>query len=361
MSDKKVWLGLRLIPELGNRLGQLTNVFGSAKSIWNASANELASTGKFSPQIAGKIVSQREKLDLDKELSKLADRNIEILTLMDEAYPSLLKEIYYPPPVLFVRGRLVKEHTEAVGIVGARKATLYGKNIAEELAKDLSERGITIVSGLARGVDSCAHRGSLESEGKTIAVLGCGLDVVYPPENKDLQEAIAERGSLVSEYPLGTISHPHNFPARNRIISGLSRGVVIVEAGERSGALITADFALEQGREIFAVPGSVKSYFSKGTHKLIKQGAKLVEDFHDVLEELEINVLEPASSALSENVSLSGQEKKVLEALGWQSHHIDELAGELKFDISALSSLLTVLEIKGFLKQDLGQRYLRIR
>lgn len=361
MPGKKVWLGLKLIPELGSRASQLVNIFGSAEAIWNSSTRRLVDEGKFSPQVAERIVRQREELDLDKEFSKLVDRDMKILTLSDEAYPSLLREIYCPPPVLFIQGELVKNYTEAISVVGARRATPYGKSVAEELARDLSKRSITIVSGLARGIDSCAHQGALEFEGGTIAILGCGLDVVYPPENKDLQEAISEKGSLVSEYPLGTPSNPYHFPARNRIISGLSRGTVIVEAGEKSGALITADFALEQGREIFAVPGHVKSFLSKGTHQLIKQGARLAENFRDVLEELEINVPEPVDSALSKDVNLSGQERKVLETLGWQSRHIDELAIELKFDISTLSSLLTILEIKGFLKQDLGQRYLRVR
>ncbi|MEW6189518.1 MAG: DNA-processing protein DprA, partial [Actinomycetota bacterium] len=249
MSDKKFWLGLKLIPELDRRLNKAIECFGSPQHIWEATSKDLIEKLGTSPDVAQKIAAARDGINLDTELQRLESEGIELLTPSDSRYPMLLREIH-SPPILFTKGDLIKRYTYAIAIVGARRASIYGKTVAEGLAEELSKFGITIVSGMARGIDSHAHLGALKGQGGTIGVLGCGLDEVYPPENRRLYRKIGNEGSLISEQPLGTPPFAQNFPARNRIISGLSLGVVIVEAGEKSGALITADLVLEQGREV---------------------------------------------------------------------------------------------------------------
>lgn len=361
-NTEKYWLGVKLIPELDRKLAKLLEYFGSPTEIWKAPLKEILNVGKIPVQDVQKIEKARQTINLDQELRKLKEKGIEIITLKDPRYPELLRYIHYPPPVLFIKGNLITKYKEAIAIVGARKASPYGKTIAESLAKDLSQQGITIVSGVARGIDSAAHQGALEEKGLTIGVLGCGLDVVYPPENKKLYQEIAQKGSLITEYPLGTVPLALNFPARNRIISGLVKGVIIVEAGERSGALITADFALEQGREVFAVPGNIRSKVSKGTHKLLKQGACLIEKAEDVMEVFDLTLPDSARTETPSKVdSLPLEEKQLLEKIGWESRHIDEIIRDFKGDIAQVSSLLTILEIKGLVKHDAGQRYFRIQ
>lgn len=296
---------------------------------------------------------------------------METVKLEDKDYPRLLAHIYDPPPLLYIRGRLIRELNArghlAVAVVGARRSTRYGENVAFELARELSKCGVTIVSGLAEGIDSAAHRGGLEGEGKTIGVLGCGVDVVYPRTNESLYRKVAEEGSLVSEYPPGAPPASKHFPARNRIISGLSRGVVVVEGGRRSGALITADFALEQGREVFAVPGSVRSGVSRAPHELIKSGACLVEDVFDVLDELNISHQKDSGCASSFKTikkrameRLSKDEKQVFSLIDYEPRHIDEIIRFSSLQTSSVSSILVILELKKLIAQDAGKHYFRL-
>jgi len=359
LSDKKFWLGLKLIPELDRRLNQAIECFGSPQHVWEATPKDLIEKLGTLPDVAQKIVTARNKINLDTEFQRLESEGIELLTPSDSDYPMLLREIH-SPPILFIKGDLIKRYTHAVAIVGARRASIYGKTIAEELAEELSKLGITIISGLARGIDSHAHLGALKGGGGTIGVLGCGLDIVYPPENRKLYRKISDEGSLISEQPLGTPPFAQNFPARNRIISGLSLGVVIVEAGEKSGALITADFALEQGREVMVVPGNIKNPLTRGCHGLLKQGACLVEKVEDVMEALNLDVEPKSEYSKTSSQDLSSEEKMILDKLDWEPKHLEELVKEVNLDISQVLGLLTTLELKGFVRQDFGKKISRI-
>jgi len=349
VENEKYLLGLKLITEYSpGMLRKLLDHFGSAKKAWQADLSRW-----------GELAEKRRNIDLDKEWEKIKNVGIDIITIDSKDYPEILRHIPYPPPLLFTKGELIKNFSMAVAIVGTRRATSSGKAIAEELAEGLSRCGLAIVSGLARGIDSAAHRGALRGAGGTIAVLGSGLDVVYPPENKRLQEEILKHGSLVTEYPLGVFPAPQNFPARNRIISGLCRGVIVVEAPEKSGALITADFALEQGREVFAVPGNIKSPVSKGVHKLLKAGACLVESVEDIL--FALGIEEVKFDDASQPAQLSSEERAILKTLEAGPRHIDEIIRESALSASKITSLLTILEAEGFIRSEPGKRYLRLR
>ncbi len=285
---------LNLVPEVGSvRLRRLLELFGDLDRLWKASIEELRQVEGIGPSLAQRIAAGRQSSELlDRELTLARQQGVEIVTLEDPGYPQPLRSIFDPPLALYIRGVLVPDDQTAVGIVGARRASLYGAQCAERLGYDLALRGVTIVSGLARGIDGAAHRGALKALGRTLAVLGSGLGRIYPPEHQMLAEQIAGQGALISEYPMELPPLPHNFPRRNRLISGLSLGVIVVEATPRSGALITADCALEQGREVFAVPGPVTAPTSQGTHGLLKQGACLVTSVEDVLEELQLKPVE---------------------------------------------------------------------
>jgi DNA processing protein len=277
-----------------------------------------------------------------------------ILTLGDDAYPKRLKDIYDPPALLYVKGELRREDELAVAIVGSRKTSPYGRWFTEKISQDLAGHGVTIVSGLARGIDSVAHMGALEGGGRTIAVLGCGIDVIYPSENRDLFHQIVGHGAVLSEFPMGSRPEGGHFPRRNRVISGLSIGVVIVQASAKSGSLITAKYALEQGREVFAVPGNVGAEGSRGTNQLIKEGAKLVESSADILEEVLPQWRregETAQKAEAPGHGLVGGEKILFELLGETPLHIDAVIRESKLDPGNVSSLLLNLELKGLISQ----------
>ncbi|MFN8387300.1 MAG: DNA-processing protein DprA, partial [Anaerolineales bacterium] len=267
MDDKKFWVGFNLIKGIGAvRMQGLVAYFGDLESAWKATPNELAEAGLGS-KVIERVLQVRQNLDLDKVWEKIETQGIKILTWQDEAYPQRLKEIDQPPPVLYIRGEYLPDDLFAVAIVGTRRVTPYGRQITEELSAFLAANGMTVISGLARGVDAVAHQSTLKAGGRTIAVLGSGVDKIYPPEHRALAEQMMERGAIISDYAPGTPPDASNFPPRNRIISGLSLAVVVVEAGETSGALITAEFAAEQGREVFAVPGSILAPQSKGTNK----------------------------------------------------------------------------------------------
>jgi len=279
-----------------------------------------------------------------------------VFTTGDAAYPARLRTIFDPPSPLYVRGQLTAADDLAVAIVGARRATAYGRTVAERLARDLAACGITIVSGLARGIDAAAHLGALEAGGRTIAVLGCGPDVVYPPEHAGLMDEVIGHGAVVSEFAPGTTPHPGRFPRRNRIISGLSLGVVVVEGREDSGALITADAALEQGREVFAVPGRITDPTTRAPHRLLQQGAKLVERVEDILEELHLVRSAPQAPMAP---SLQGMEAVVFAHLDVEPEHVDRLAARCGLPVFAVSRTLTALECRGLAVAWPGARYAR--
>jgi len=293
-----------------------------------------------------------------------AKNKIRELGLTDEGYPTNLKYIYDPPPALYIKGNIIPQDNIAIAIVGSRQASYYGLKNAQELAFELAAKGITIISGLARGVDSAAHRGALKAGGRTIAVLGSGLNMIYPVENKGLAEEISQNGAVISEFSQDTPPHRQNFPRRNRIISGLSLGVLVVEAAKRSGALITVGFALEQGREVFALPGKIDSFTSQGTHDLIKQGAKLVESTEDIIEELEplrscqINQARSESKTKIEP-NLPEEEKQVYSCLSCEPLHIDELAQKVNLSYGRLLTCLLKLEYKKLVKELPGKAFVR--
>jgi len=358
------WLALNMLPGIGaSRCQKLLRHFGSPQAILEADLNELQHVSGIGEYTAKQIVKFRDKLDIEKEISKIEKQKVSIVTFSDDNYPSNLKSIFDPPIVLYVKGKLLPEDRIAIAMVGTRRPTTYGKMVAEMLSKELGKKEITVVSGLARGIDTCAHKGSLSCGGRTVAVLGCGIDICYPPENRALFDEIGERGAVVSEFSMGTRPEKTNFPVRNRVISGLSLGVVIVEAGSRSGALITAECALEQGREVFAVPGNIFNLETKGTHSLIKQGAKLVEKCDDIIEEIScLREVVPASPAImsAAEVKLSQEEEKVYNLLSFEPIHIDFISKESGLPINRISTVLMNLEMKGRIKEVAGKMFLRV-
>ncbi len=365
MADKiEDWLALSMIPGIGaTRCQKLLNHFGSPQAILGANLEELRHIGGIGEYTARQIVNYKDKLDIEKEISRIKKRKISVVTFSDDNYPANLRSIFDPPIVLYVKGKLLPEDRIAIAVVGTRRPTTYGKMVAEKLSRELAEREVSVVSGLARGIDTCAHKGALSGGGRTIAVLGCGIDICYPPENEALFDEISERGAVVSEFSMSTRPEKMNFPMRNRIISGLSLGAVIVEAGHKSGALITAESALEQGREVFAVPGNIFNLGTKGTHLLIQQGAKLVEKCDDIIEEIRcLRDVMPVSTAIEyhREVKLTQEEEKVYNLLSFEPVHIDLISKQSGLSINRVSPLLMNLEIKGKIRQVAGKMFLRV-
>ena len=361
MDDLKYWVWLNSLENTGpGILNRLIDYFGSPENVWYSKERELKELLPNAPKTIERILDKNHRLAANGLLKKVKAGGCRIITKRDADYPERLKYIYDPPILLYTRGKLVGNEY-AVAVVGARKATMYGMRIAEEISFELSARGIAIVSGMARGIDTCAHLGALKAEGRTIAVLGCGLDTAYPPENKGLMERITKNGAVVSEYPPGTPPHPYNFPARNRIISGMSVCVTVVEAGKKSGSLITADFALEQGREVFAVPGNILSTGSEGTNALIRDGARIVTGIEDIIQELKSsfvgkNIVCPNKSCTDDfQIQLSEEERKVFECISGEGLHIDDISGKTGFDIQKVNFLLVNMEIRGVLEQLRGK------
>ena len=352
VSDKdiKYWVGFNIIPGIGRvKLTQLENYFGNLENAWEAAPADLKHAGLDSNSIRA-ITSWQPKLSLEAEMEKLDRYGVRVLTWHDPDYPSRLKEIYDYPPILYVRGSLLPEDEWCLAVVGTRRATVYGRQVAEEIVADLAQSKITIVSGLAKGIDSVAHRSALDAGGRSIAVFACGLDIVYPSENAELARWIIRQGALISEYPLGTRPKAENFPRRNRIMSGLSLGVLIVEADKTSGAMITAHLALEQNREVFAIPGSILSPASRGTNHLIQEGAKLVRDYTDILEELNLTAV-ARQIEMKEVIPASDTESLLLKKLGAEPVHIDEVCRSSGLPVSTVSSTLAMMELKGLVKQ----------
>lgn len=360
MSDIKYWVGFTLIPGIGRaKFSRLEQHFGDLERAWQAGAAELKAAG-LDDRTVQAIVARRPKISLDDEMEKLERYKVEALTWHDQAYPSRLKEIYDLPPVLYVRGGFDAQDEWSLSVVGTRRPTYYGREVTEQIAGDLARNGITIVSGLARGIDATAHRAALDAGGRTIAVFGCGLDVVYPSDHVKLAREIMERGALVSELPLGSRPKAENFPRRNRIMSGLSLGVLVVEAGEKSGALITTNLALEQNREVFAVPGSMLSPQSRGTNRLIQEGAKLVLGCYDILEELNLSMA-AQQLEMKEVLPATDTEALILNCLSPEPTHIDEVGLKCGLPISTVSSTLAMMELKGAVKQVGGMNYILAR
>ncbi len=365
MDDIRPWFLLKSVPGVGNLLGKrLLDNFKTPQNIFQASAESLLQVEGVSKRHVTALKNHKLTWKVKAELDLLAGKNYRIITLADSNYPRLLREIPDPPPFLYVSGQL--DHSSVnIAVVGSRNATRYGLTTTKSLCADLASLGITIVSGMARGIDTAAHEGALAGGGKTIAVLGSGLDRIYPTENKKLFQRISKRGAVVSEFSMLTKPEGHNFPMRNRIISGMSLGTVIVEATKKSGSLITARLAVEQNREVFAVPGSIQSFKSTGTHTLIKQGAKLVEHAQDIVEELEPyleihNGTENAPPAESENVPpfLSSEETQIFQLLEPYPIHIDSLVRKLSIEPGKLSSMLLTLELKGLVRQLPGKFFI---
>ncbi len=367
-NDIKYWLALKFVEKVGNvGFNNLVETFGSPRAVFDAPASSLQKIHRITQRTARDIKNFDNWASVEEEL-ELADKsNVSIITSDSPLYPILLLNIYDFPPILYVRGTLSNQDIN-VAVVGSRMASTYGRFTTERLCRELAMKGITVVSGMARGIDSAAHAGAIAGKGRTIAVLGSGIDIIYPPENRKLFEKIAENGAVITEFPFSTQPAAFNFPARNRIISGLSLGVVVVEANEKSGSLITARVALEQGREVFAVPGNIDSPGTKGTHRLIREGAKLVENTYDILEEilpqvnLDSTTAEPSDESRIQNHSgkseeLNTDEKAILKLIGKKSVHIDSLATDSGYQIHDILSILMSLELGGYIDQLPGKKF----
>lgn len=370
-EDLKYWLALKSIEGAGSGLFQeILRNFPSLSAVFEAHPRAIEALPGIRKKTAAAISSFNGWDKIDRQLEALDKAGIQVITFIDDLYPSNLLNIYDRPPLLYVLGSLQKDDVH-LAVVGSRHASTYGRYTTERFSRELAHKGVTIVSGMARGIDTCAHRGALGAGGRTIAVLGSGLDVVYPPENKKLFTAISQNGALISDYPLGTGPLPYHFPARNRIISGMSYGVVVVEAGEKSGSLITARLALEQGREVFAIPGAIDSPSSRGTNSLIKQGAKLIENADDILEEiipqLERKTLQaqkhtqesPPAVAAKENKApaplLSREEQAIVKALEHGKAHADDIISSSGLPAAEVLGRLMALELNEIIVQQPGK------
>ena len=360
MDDRKYWVGFNLIKGIGAvRMQGLVAYFGDLESAWGADPAGLAEAG-LGAKVIERVIAARQKVDLDQVWSRIESQGIKILTWQDEQYPSRLKEIDQPPPVLYIRGEYLPNDLFAVAIVGTRRVTPYGRQVTEEISSFLAANGITVVSGLARGVDAVAHQTALKSGGRTIGILGSGVDKIYPPEHQKMAEQMMERGAIISDYAPGTPPDASNFPPRNRIISGLSLAVVVVEAGETSGALITAAFAAEQGREIFSVPGSILAPQSKGTNKLIQSGAQPLLSASDLMQALDITRIGEHKSA-RKILPADETESRLLNVLGGEPLHVDEIRNQTDLPIEKVSATLALMELKGMVRQVGGMNYVSVR
>jgi DNA processing protein len=358
VDERIYWVLLTQVSQIGpTRFGRLLERFGSAEAAWNASLLELTAAGldRRGVESLGKL---RRTLDPETEWQRLERARVSLLILDDPAYPSALREIADPPPVLYVRGEITPADDWAIAVVGTRRATTYGRQVTEKIVTDVVRAGVTVVSGLAHGIDTHAHRAALAAGGRTIAVLGSGVDRIYPTVNKALADQIAESGAVISEYPLGTPPDGQHFPRRNRIVSGLSRAILVVEADYKSGAMITATQAAEQGRDVFAVPGSIFSPMSAGPHQLIREGAKVVTEATDVLEELHLTAV-VEERATREALPSDPTEAAILRLLTDEPTHVDDLTRAAGMPSSVVTSTLTIMELKGMARQ-LGQmQYVR--
>jgi DNA processing protein len=350
VDEKAYWIAFNKVAGIGAvRMAALLALCGSAEAAWRASIQELKTAG-IDKRTLENLLQARRTIDVAAEFERTLKAGVQVLTLNDDAYPINLRQIDTPPPLIYVRGTLQPNDSWAIGIVGTRRASPYGREVAHTLSRDLATSGITVVSGLALGIDTVAHKSALASEGRTIAVLGSGVDQIYPPENRGLAQAIAANGAVVSEYALGTRPDASNFPPRNRVISGLSRGVVIVEASQRSGALITARFAVEQGRDVFAVPGSILHPGSAGCNTLIQQGAIPLLHVNDIMNQLNLEQVRSQQAARA-IIPADPQEAALLAHMNQEPRHLDDLVRQSSLSAPQVAGLLTVMELKGLVRQ----------
>jgi len=356
MDDKRYWIGFTLVKGIGAvRFQHLLDHFGNAKTAWGANPVELAGAS-LNMKLIERLIAVREKVDLSRLYDQIQAKHIQVLTWDDGNYPQRLKEIDQPPPVLYLRGELISEDSWAVAIVGTRRVTPYGRQVTEEIASFLAANGITVISGLARGVDSIAHTSALRAGGRTLAVLGSGVDRIYPPENRALAEQMFKQGAVISDYAPGTPPESSN----NRIISGLSMAVVVIEAGTTSGALITAEFAAEQGREIFAVPGNIFAPQSKGTNKLIQQGAHPLLSSSDILQALNLTHIGQQKTA-RKILPSDDVEAKLLDVMGEEPLYVDDIRNQTNLPVEKVSATLVMMELKGMVRQVGNMQYVAVR
>ncbi|MDD5432713.1 MAG: DNA-processing protein DprA [Candidatus Omnitrophica bacterium] len=364
MNSLEALISLNMVSDIGSqRLERLLDLFGKPENIFGASKEKLMLVPGIGEKISGEITSFNTE-NLDRELTLASKLGLKIVTLGCLDYPESLRNIPGSPLVLYYKGSLIAEDRLSISIVGSRLASFYGLESAKEFSSALAERGFTIVSGLAKGIDTYAHKGALRAGGRTLAIMGSGFNNIYPQQNIDLAEEIAKNGAVISEFPINTKPFKQNFPRRNRIISGLSLGVLVVEAARNSGALITADFALEQGREVFALPGRVDSVKSSGTNELIKQGAKLVTCVDDIVEEFGMPVIsckkQEKPLLRKEVVSLNSKEESdVYSLISDESTHLDTLVEKTSLDISKISGIILKLQLMKLIKQLPGKQFVR--
>lgn len=362
MDKVEATLKLISINGLGPRkILSLHAQFPKIEDVFNASVKELCNVPGIDSKLAGKILSHDSQEVVASQIEVLDSSPFTIVTIFDKDYPEKLRNIYDPPIVLFKYGEFIDKDNDAIAVVGTRGPTTYGKEVTKKIVRGLVEQNLTIVSGFARGIDTEAHKAALNAGGRTIAILGNGIDRVYPPENRQLKSMIAESGVYCSEFPFGTKPDAVNFPRRNRIISGLSLGVVVVEAGEKSGALLTAYYALDQNREVFAIPGRITDVKSRGTNYLIQKGAKLINDAEGILEEIESNrKFHTKPFQMEINFKFEGEEEIIYNALSYEPVHIDDLAQKVGKSPSELLSLLLSLELKGAIRQLAGKMFTKV-
>ncbi len=359
-DSKRFWIGFNLVKGIGAvRMRSLLDYFGNIQIAWEAPADALQTAG-LSPKITETLLKIRATDALDRIWDRLQAQEFQILTWEDKDYPRRLREIAQPPPLLYIRGKVIPEDEWAIAIVGTRRITPYGRQVADEIANKLARNGVTVVSGLARGIDSVAHQAAMQAGGRTLAVLGSGIDIIYPSENRRIAEQMIAQGALISDYAPGTPPDAINFPPRNRIISGLTRAVIVVEAGKSSGALITAAFAVEQGREVFAVPGSIYAPVCQGTNLLIQQGARPYLDCQDVLEILNLGQVSEQRAARAV-LPADATEAQILVLLGSEPLHVDEIRTQSELPIEKVSATLALMELKGMVQQVGGMQYIAVR
>lgn len=362
MNHLEACVALNMIPQMGPvRLRRLLDAFGSAEKILLARADQLAAIDGVPRALAENISHWQEFADPAAELKKAADLGAHVITAEDAEYPSALREIHDPPIVLYVRGQLTERDRNAVAVVGSRKATHYATESAKKLSFQMAYAGLTVASGLARGIDTAAHQGALAAKGRTIAVIGSGLGELYPPENAELADRIAASGAVISEFPIDTKPDRQTFPIRNRIVTGLSFGVLVVEAGANSGALISANMAAEQGRTLYAVPGRIDAPAALGSNRLIQQGAKLVITVDDILDDLPLVFREkPDLPAAAPAVGLTPEQQKILDAIGSEEMPLDSVIATSGLTAAVVSSTLLALEIRRLVKQLPGKRFVKL-
>jgi DNA processing protein len=357
-DDLGFWIALTRVTQIGpRRFALLLEALGSARRIWDATQSELLSTG-LDRRSTASLIAARHRLDPSSEVALLERAGVRAVRMIDEDYPERLRAIYDPPPVLYFQGELDSRDHPSIAIVGTRGATAYGRAVAEKLSRGLAEAAITVVSGLALGIDAAAHRGALAAGGRTIAVLGSGLNRIYPSQHAQLAKQIAESGAVASEFPLDTKPDAMNFPRRNRVISGMTSGTLVVEAGAKSGALLTAGYAGDQGRDVYAVPGSIFSPMSQGTHRLIRDGAVPVTCVDDILTELQPSRA-PRQLSAKDILPPDETERAILDVLSTEGMHIDEIAQSVSLPMSTVSAALAMMELKGMVQQTGGMNYVR--